>query len=38
MDQPPALRSRLLADVKDWAELHINQVNEARAHYDSTES
>ncbi|MFI6339403.1 winged helix-turn-helix transcriptional regulator [Streptomyces sp. NPDC050535] len=28
--------SLLLSAVKDWAELHIEQVNEARDHYDST--
>ncbi|MFC9848492.1 winged helix-turn-helix transcriptional regulator [Streptomyces sp. NPDC060223] len=30
--------SCLLAAVKDWAELHIEQVNKARAHYDSLPS
>ncbi|MFJ2832551.1 winged helix-turn-helix transcriptional regulator [Streptomyces sp. NPDC087263] len=30
--------SCLLAAVKDWAELHIEQVNKARAHYDTLPS
>ncbi|MFD3926610.1 winged helix-turn-helix transcriptional regulator [Streptomyces sp. NPDC058614] len=30
--------SHLLAAVKDWAELHIEQVNRARDHYDATPS
>ena len=30
--------SRLLSAVKDWAELHIEQVNEARDHYDADPS
>ncbi|MFD9328575.1 winged helix-turn-helix transcriptional regulator [Streptomyces sp. NPDC060065] len=30
--------SHLLSAVKDWAELHIEQVNKARDHYDTTPS
>ncbi|WP_406354479.1 winged helix-turn-helix transcriptional regulator [Streptomyces sp. NBC_00658] len=30
--------SHLLAAVKDWAELHIEQVNNARDHYDASPS
>jgi len=30
--------SRLLTAVKDWAELHIEEVNEARERYDTSDS